>query len=82
MKRARGRWWRAARATPDGYTLTIGHWGTHVLNGAVYSMQYDVLNDFEPVGRNAVLPTATGTPDGNEPPPEELIVSESVDAWS
>jgi len=41
---------RAARATPDGYTLTIGHWGTHVLNGAVYSLQYDVLNDFEPVG--------------------------------
>src|ERR1700710_1206716 len=40
---------RAARATPDGYTLTIGHWGTHVLNGAVYTLQYDVLNDFEPV---------------------------------
>jgi tripartite-type tricarboxylate transporter receptor subunit TctC len=40
---------RAARATPDGTTITIGHWGTHVLNGAVYSLQYDVLNDFEPV---------------------------------
>src|SRR3984885_9241231 len=40
---------RAARATPDGSTITIGHWGTHVLNGAVYSLQYDVLNDFEPV---------------------------------
>ena len=40
---------RAARAAPDGYTLTIGHWGTHVLNGAVYALQYDVLNDFEPV---------------------------------
>src|SRR5205085_6744571 len=40
---------RAARAAADGYTLTIGHWGTHVLNGAVYSLQYDVLNDFEPV---------------------------------
>ena len=40
---------RAARATPDGYTITIGHWGTHVLNGAVYSLQYDVLNDFDPV---------------------------------
>jgi tripartite-type tricarboxylate transporter receptor subunit TctC len=40
---------RAARATPDGYTITIGHWGTHVLNGAVYALQYDVLNDFEPV---------------------------------
>src|ERR1700704_422132 len=40
---------RAARATPDGTTLTIGHWGTHVLNGAVYSLQYDVLHDFDPV---------------------------------
>ena len=40
---------RAARATPDGTTLTIGHWGTHVLNGAVTTLQYDVLNDFEPV---------------------------------
>jgi tripartite-type tricarboxylate transporter receptor subunit TctC len=40
---------RAARSAPDGYTLTIGHWGTHVLNGVVYTLQYDVLNDFEPV---------------------------------
>src|SRR5436190_1306657 len=41
---------RAARATPDGYTLTIGHWGTHVINGAIYQLQYDVLNDFDPIG--------------------------------
>src|SRR5258708_4344350 len=41
---------RAARAMADGYTIIIGHWGTHVLNGAVYSLQYDVLNDFDPVG--------------------------------
>jgi len=41
---------RAARAAPDGYTLLIGHWGTHVLNGAIYSLQYDVLNDFDPIG--------------------------------
>ena len=40
---------RAARATPDGYTITIGHWGTHVLNGAIYDLQYDLLKDFEPV---------------------------------
>src|SRR6267143_5243950 len=26
---------RVARAAPDGYTLSIGHWGTHVVNGAV-----------------------------------------------
>jgi tripartite-type tricarboxylate transporter receptor subunit TctC len=40
---------RVARATPDGYTVSIGHWQTHVLNGASYSLQYDVVKDFEPV---------------------------------
>jgi tripartite-type tricarboxylate transporter receptor subunit TctC len=40
---------RVARATPDGYTMTIGHWGTHVLNGAIYELQYDLLRDFEPI---------------------------------
>jgi tripartite-type tricarboxylate transporter receptor subunit TctC len=40
---------RVARAAPDGYTLVIGIWSTHVVNGAIYSLQYDVLNDFEPI---------------------------------
>ena len=40
---------RVARATPDGYTLIIGITSTHVFNGAMYSLPYDVLNDFEPV---------------------------------
>lgn len=40
---------RVARAAPDGYTFGIGHWGTHVLNGAIYTLQYDLLRDFEPV---------------------------------
>ena len=40
---------RAARATPDGYTLCLGSWPTHVINGAVYALQYDVVNDFEPL---------------------------------
>jgi tripartite-type tricarboxylate transporter receptor subunit TctC len=40
---------RVARAVPDGYTLSIGHWGTHVLNGALYTLPYDLLKDFEPV---------------------------------
>src|SRR5580704_6930719 len=40
---------RAARASPDGYTIELGLTGTHVLNGAVYPLQYDVLNDFEPI---------------------------------
>jgi tripartite-type tricarboxylate transporter receptor subunit TctC len=40
---------KVARAAPDGYTLVIGHWSTHVVNGAVYTLSHDVLRDFEPV---------------------------------
>jgi tripartite-type tricarboxylate transporter receptor subunit TctC len=40
---------RAARATPDGYTLSIGHWSTHVVNGAIYNLPYDLLTDLAPV---------------------------------
>ena len=40
---------RVARAEPDGYTVGIGHWSTHVVNGAIYQLPYDVLNDFEPI---------------------------------
>src|SRR5215211_1863704 len=44
---------RAVRAAPDGYTVSIGNWPSHVVNGATYALQYDVLRDFEPV---ALLP--------------------------
>jgi tripartite-type tricarboxylate transporter receptor subunit TctC len=40
---------RVGRAAPDGYTLSSGDWGTHVVNGAIYTLQYDLLNDFEPI---------------------------------
>jgi tripartite-type tricarboxylate transporter receptor subunit TctC len=40
---------RAARARPDGYTIELGYLGNHVLNGAFYSLQYDLLNDFAPI---------------------------------
>lgn len=40
---------RVARAKPDGYTIGLGHLSTHVLNGAFYSLPYDVLNDFVPI---------------------------------
>lgn len=42
---------RVARAAPDGYTVSIGNWPTHVVNGAVFALQYDLLKDFEPVAR-------------------------------
>jgi tripartite-type tricarboxylate transporter receptor subunit TctC len=32
---------RVARATPDGYTVSIGHWSTHVVNGATVSLPYE-----------------------------------------
>ena len=47
---------RVARANPDGYTIVIGIWSTHVANGAVYNLPYDLLNDFEPIALHASSP--------------------------
>jgi tripartite-type tricarboxylate transporter receptor subunit TctC len=41
---------RVARATPDGYTIDLGQWDTHVGNGAIYTLNYDLQKDFEPIG--------------------------------
>ena len=40
---------RVANSAPDGYTLSLGHVQTHVLNGATQNLNYDVVKDFEPV---------------------------------
>lgn len=40
---------RAVRSPPDGYTLSFGHLGTHVANGAVYKLGYDLVADLDPV---------------------------------
>jgi tripartite-type tricarboxylate transporter receptor subunit TctC len=45
---------RVVRSAPDGYTLSIGHWSTHVVNGAIYPLAYDLLKDLDPV---ALLPS-------------------------
>ncbi len=45
---------KAAKAAPDGYTLSYGHNGSHVVNGAVYSLPYDLRTDLEPI---ALLPS-------------------------
>jgi tripartite-type tricarboxylate transporter receptor subunit TctC len=42
---------RVARASPDGYTIVLGNWGTHVALGAAYKLDYDLLKDFEPVAQ-------------------------------
>jgi tripartite-type tricarboxylate transporter receptor subunit TctC len=47
---------RVARAAPDGYTLSLGTNSTHVVNGATYALQYDLLNDFEPVALISTTP--------------------------
>jgi len=47
---------RAARAAPDGYTLSIGNWLSHVGASAVYPVSYDVLKDFTPVSLLTVSP--------------------------
>ncbi len=47
---------RLARAKPDGYTIDLGHSGPHGLNAALYSLPYDVLNDFEPISPVAMIP--------------------------
>ena len=40
---------RVVRAAPDGYTVSIGHLGTHVANGASYKLGYDLVTDLDPV---------------------------------
>lgn len=45
---------RAVRSAPDGHTISFGHLGTHVANGAVYKLGYDLVTDLEPV---ALLPS-------------------------
>jgi tripartite-type tricarboxylate transporter receptor subunit TctC len=47
---------RAARARPDGYTIDLAALGQHVLNGALYSLSYDVLNDFAPISAVGTIP--------------------------
>ena len=48
---------RVARSAPDGYTLILGHWQTHVVNGATFgSLPFDVVKDFEPISLVADCP--------------------------
>jgi tripartite-type tricarboxylate transporter receptor subunit TctC len=54
---------RVARAAPDGYTIGVGSYNSHVVNGAVYNLPYDVLRDFQPV---AMLSTSTSIVVGNK----------------
>jgi tripartite-type tricarboxylate transporter receptor subunit TctC len=46
---------RVARAAPDGYTIDIGQWDTHV-GSIIYNLSYDLQKDFEPIGLISVNP--------------------------
>lgn len=45
---------RLVKSNADGYTIGLGNWGTHVLNGALYPLSYNLLLDMEPI---ALLPS-------------------------
>ncbi len=47
---------RVANAKPDGYTFVIGQWDNFVANGVVYKLDYDIQNDFAPIGLLSINP--------------------------
>jgi tripartite-type tricarboxylate transporter receptor subunit TctC len=47
---------RVLKSAPDGYTIEIGHIGTHVLTQAVQGLKVDYVNDFEPICMLATNP--------------------------
>jgi tripartite-type tricarboxylate transporter receptor subunit TctC len=60
---------RTARARPDGYTIDFGGISTHVLNGAFYSLQYNLLDELAPiaaVGAGPLLLIASKTVPAND----------------
>jgi tripartite-type tricarboxylate transporter receptor subunit TctC len=46
---------RVARAAPDGYTIDIGQWDTHV-GSIIYNLTYDLQTDFTPIGLMSINP--------------------------
>jgi tripartite-type tricarboxylate transporter receptor subunit TctC len=46
---------RIARAAPDGYTIDIGQWDTHV-GSIIYPLTYDLQKDFQPIGLLSLNP--------------------------
>src|SRR5262245_32999191 len=46
----------AAQAAPDGYTLSIGNWTSHVGAGAMYPAAHDAVLELQPVSRISATP--------------------------
>ncbi|MGQ0752544.1 MAG: Bug family tripartite tricarboxylate transporter substrate binding protein [Betaproteobacteria bacterium] len=63
---------RAIQSPPDGYTLSVGNWTSHVGANAVYPVPWNVVNDLEPVSMlsisTLIIAGRTGLPvkDGKE----------------
>ena len=55
---------RVVRSAPDGYTLNLGQLGSHVMNGAALTLNYDLLKDLEPVSMIAANPQIVATRSG------------------
>jgi tripartite-type tricarboxylate transporter receptor subunit TctC len=60
---------RAQRSTPDGYTVVLGNLGTHVFNGAIYTLGYNLLTDFSGIAQlpsnQQLLIVSNNTPAAN-----------------
>jgi tripartite-type tricarboxylate transporter receptor subunit TctC len=60
---------RVQRAAPDGYTIVLGNLGTHVFNGAIYPLGYDLLTGFTSVAQlpanHQLLVVSNNTPVAN-----------------
>jgi tripartite-type tricarboxylate transporter receptor subunit TctC len=55
---------RVVRAAPDGHMVSIGHIGPHVINGAMYKLEYDLLKDLAPVGMFVTNPQVVVSKNG------------------
>jgi tripartite-type tricarboxylate transporter receptor subunit TctC len=47
---------RVVHAAPDGYTLEVGNWSSHVGSPAIYHLDFDVMKDLEPISLLATSP--------------------------
>jgi len=47
---------RVVHASPDGYTIGIGNWTSHVGSPAIYPLDYDIFKDLQPVALLAASP--------------------------
>ena len=47
---------RVAHARPDGYTIGIGQWSSHVASPAIYPLDYYIVRDLQPISLLAASP--------------------------